>query len=212
MNDRLLALKLFVRLAHTGSFSQAGRDLKLSQPSASRLIAAFEREVGAPLFVRSTRAVALTEAGADYLARIEPALAAIEEAGQAIRGKGALRGTLRIGVSASTAVREVIPRLPGFIAKHPALRIDLVDDNGHPDLARGDLDVAIRFGKPESSSATIIKIGTNPLLVASSPIYLRRFGRPKTPTISTRKRSCGFIRTCTRFVSTAASTPGCTGL
>ena len=125
MNDRLLALKLFVRLARTGSFSQAGKDLKLSQPSASRLIAAFEREVGAKLFVRSTRAVALTHAGADYLARIEPALAEIEEAGQALRGKGALRGSLRIGVSASAAIREVVPRLPAFLAKHPELRIDL---------------------------------------------------------------------------------------
>ena len=89
MNDRLLVLKLFVRLAHTGSFSQAGKDLKLSQPSASRLIAAFEREVGAQLFERSTRAVRLTDAGADYLAKIEPALVEIEEAGQALRGKSA---------------------------------------------------------------------------------------------------------------------------
>jgi DNA-binding transcriptional LysR family regulator len=175
MNDRLLALKLFVRLARTGSFSQAGKDLKLSQPSASRLIAAFEREVGAKLFVRSTRAVALTEAGADYLARIEPALAEIEEAGQA------LRGNLRIGVPASAAIREVIPRLPAFLAKHPDLRIDLAVDDGRQDLIREGIDVAIRFGKLEDSSATTVKIGTNPLLVAASPAYLKRAGRPGTP-------------------------------
>jgi DNA-binding transcriptional LysR family regulator len=181
MNDRLLALKLFVRLAHTGSFSQAGKDLKLSQPSASRLIAAFEREVGAKLFVRSTRAVALTEAGADYLARIEPALAEIEEAGQALRGKGALRGNLRIGVPASAAIREVIPRLPPFLAKHPGLRIDLAVDDGRQDLIREGIDVAIRFGKLEDSSATAVRIGTNPLLVAASPAYLKRAGRPGTP-------------------------------
>jgi DNA-binding transcriptional LysR family regulator len=181
MNDRLLALKLFVRLARTGSFSQAGKDLKLSQPSASRLIAAFEREVGAKLFVRSTRAVALTEAGADYLARIEPALAEIEEAGQALRGKGALRGNLRIGVPASAAIREVIPRLPGFLAKHPELRIDLAVDDGRQDLIREGIDVAIRFGKLEDSSATTVRIGTNPLLVAASPSYLKRAGLPATP-------------------------------
>jgi DNA-binding transcriptional LysR family regulator len=181
MNDRLLALKLFVRLARTGSFSQAGKDLKLSQPSASRLIAAFEREVGAKLFVRSTRAVALTEAGADYLARIEPALAEIEEAGQALRGKGALRGSLRIGVPASAAIREVIPRLPAFLAKHPGLRIDLAVDDGRQNLIREGIDVAIRFGKLEDSSATAVRIGTNPLLVAASPAYLKRAGRPGTP-------------------------------
>jgi DNA-binding transcriptional LysR family regulator len=181
MNDRLLALKLFVRLARTGSFSQAGKDLKLSQPSASRLTAAFEREVGTKLFVRSTRAVTLTEAGADYLARIEPALAEIEEAGQALRGKGALRGNLRIGVPASAAIREVIPRLPAFLAKHPELRIDLAVGDGRQDLIREGIDVAIRFGKLEDSSATAIRIGTNPLLVAASPAYLKRAGMPATP-------------------------------
>jgi DNA-binding transcriptional LysR family regulator len=181
MNDRLLVLKLFVRLAHTGSFSQAGKDLKLSQPSASRLIAAFEREVGAQLFERSTRAVRLTDAGADYLARIEPALAEIEEAGQALRGRSALRGALRIGVSASVAIREVIPRLPAFMARHPALRIDLAVDDGRLDFVRESIDVAIRFDKPEGGSTTSRVIGTNPLLIAASPAYLKRAGRPKTP-------------------------------
>src|SRR6201992_1442458 len=108
MNDRLLALKLFVRLAHSGSFSQAGKDVGLSQPSASRLIAAFEKEIGIRLFERSTRAVSLTGAGADYLARIEPALAMLDEAGQAARGKGGLSGSLRIAV----APRHAHPAIP----------------------------------------------------------------------------------------------------
>jgi DNA-binding transcriptional LysR family regulator len=86
MTDRLLALKLFVRVADTGGFSRAGKDLRLSQPSASRLIASLEREVGAALFTRSTRAVVLTEVGSDYLAKVEPALAILEEATQAIHG------------------------------------------------------------------------------------------------------------------------------
>ena len=61
MNDRLSALKLFARAARVGNFSSAGRELGLSQPSASRLIAALEEEVGATLFSRTTRAVTLTE-------------------------------------------------------------------------------------------------------------------------------------------------------
>ncbi|MBR0765999.1 LysR family transcriptional regulator [Bradyrhizobium japonicum] len=144
MTDRLLALTLFVRVAHTGSFSRAGKDLGLSQPSASRHIASLEREVGAALFARSTRAVVLTEAGADYLAKVEPALAILEEATQAIHGKRVLRGVLRIGLSPSMAIREVIPRLPAFISKHPALRIDLAMDDGRQDLIRSAIDVAIR--------------------------------------------------------------------
>jgi DNA-binding transcriptional LysR family regulator len=153
MNDRLLALKLFVRVARTGSFSRAGKDLKLSQPSASRLIASLEREVGAALFARSTRAVVLTDVGIDYLARVEPALAILEEATQAIHGKGILRGVLRIGLPASMAIREVIPRLPAFMSKHPALRVDLAMDDGGQDVIRDAIDVAIRSGEFENSSA-----------------------------------------------------------
>ena len=70
MSDRLFALRLFTRVARTGSFSQAGREFRLSQPSASRIVAALERDIGTTLFTRTTRAVSLTEAGAEYLARI----------------------------------------------------------------------------------------------------------------------------------------------
>jgi DNA-binding transcriptional LysR family regulator len=99
MNDSIAALQLFVRVARSGSFSSAGRDVGLSQPSASRLVAALEREVGAALFTRTTRAVRLTEAGTRYLARVEPILAALDEADHEARGTGELRGTLRVGLS-----------------------------------------------------------------------------------------------------------------
>ncbi len=71
MSDRLSALRLFVRVARTGNFSRAARELGLSQPSASRIVATLEKEIGASLFMRSTRALALTEAGAEYLARVQ---------------------------------------------------------------------------------------------------------------------------------------------
>jgi DNA-binding transcriptional LysR family regulator len=70
MNDRLSALRLFVRAERIDNFSRAGRELGMSQPSASRPIAALEEEVGATLFSRSTRAVTLTEAGATHLMRV----------------------------------------------------------------------------------------------------------------------------------------------
>src|SRR6201996_1668107 len=74
MNDHLDALRLFVRVARRGSFSAAGRELGVPQSTASRTIAALERDIGASLLTRSTRAVALTDTGADLLARIEPIL------------------------------------------------------------------------------------------------------------------------------------------
>ena len=154
MNDRLFALRLFVRVARVGSFSAAGRELGLSQPSASRILALLEREIGVALLMRTTRAVTLTEAGADYLARIEPILAALEEADHAARGTGELRGTLCIALSSSFGVRELIPRLPSFLELHPTLRIDLRMNDYRQELVQDGVDVAFRFGALTNSSAT----------------------------------------------------------
>src|SRR5258706_12912151 len=110
MSDRLLALRLFARIARTGSFSRAGRELGLSQPSASRVAAELERQVGAGLITRTTRGLTLTEAGADYLARIEPVLVALEEADHAAGGTGEMRGSLRVSFAFGFGVRVVIPR------------------------------------------------------------------------------------------------------
>lgn len=191
MTDRLAALKLFSRVARTGSFSRAGREKGLSQPSVSRIIANLEREVGARLFVRTTRALTLTEAGADYLQRIEPILLELEEADYAARGTGELRGSLRIGLSPSFAIREVIPRLPGFMARHPALKIDLSMHDQRQDLIGEGVDIALRLGVLPDSTATARRIGFNLRVLAASPAYLEKNGTPSTPTDLARHRVIG---------------------
>jgi DNA-binding transcriptional LysR family regulator len=173
MTDRFQALRLFARVAHTGSFSAAGRELGLSQPSASRIIAELEKELGAALVIRTTRAVKLTETGADYLARIEPIVASLDDADQAARGDGELRGLLRIGVSSSFSVREVIPRLPTFLARHPHLRISLAVSDARQDLVTEGVDLAFRLGALSNSTTIARKLGQGPRLVAASPAYLR---------------------------------------
>lgn len=181
MTDRLNALKLFARVAHAGSFSRAGRELGMSQPSVSRVIAALEQEVGAGLLTRTTRALTLTEAGADYLARIEPILAALEEADYAARGTGELRGVLRVALSSSFAVREAIPRLPAFMALHPALRIELLMSDQYQDLVSAGADVALRFGALADSSATARRLCAFERVLVASPAYLARAGAPRMP-------------------------------
>ena len=181
MSDRLFALRLFTRVARTGSFSQAGREFRLSQPSASRIVAALERDIGTTLFTRTTRAVSLTEAGAEYLARIEPLLVALEEADHAARGTGEIRGLLRVGLSSSFAVREVIPRLPPFIASHRALRIDLLMNDQRQDLLGEGVAMALRFGLLPDTSATARRIGTVQRMLVAAPAYLEKAGTPTTP-------------------------------
>lgn len=181
MRDRLLALRLFARVAHTGSFSRAGREFGLSQPSASRLIAGLEQEVGATLLVRTTRAVTLTDTGADYLARIEAILTALEEADHAARGTGELRGNLRVALSSSFAVREAIPALPDFMARHPALRIALVMSDQRQDLVSEGADLAFRFGALPDSNAMARRLGRFERVLVASPNYLLRAGTPQGP-------------------------------
>jgi DNA-binding transcriptional LysR family regulator len=181
MNDRLTALKLFARAGRVGNFSSAGRELGLSQPTASRLIAALEHEVGATLFSRTTRAVSLTEAGATYLMRVETILASLDEADHEARGTGELRGVLRVGTSSSFALREIIPRLGPFLREHPALRVELLSHDRYQDLITEGIDVAFRFGPLPDSTAIARKILDAPRVLAAAPAYLAERGTPKMP-------------------------------
>jgi DNA-binding transcriptional LysR family regulator len=182
MNDRFSSLQLFVRVARTGSFSIAGRELGLSQPTASRIVAALEKKVGVALLTRSTRAVTVTEAGADYLARAEVILAAMDEADHAARGTGELRGILRIATSSAFANRAIFPRLARFTDMHPALRVEFILNDRRQDLIGDAVDAAMRVGLLADSSAVARKIGVVHRVLAASPSYLQRAGLPNAPT------------------------------
>ena len=88
---------------------------------------------------RTTRAVVPTEAGAEFLARIEPILAALDEAENAVRDGDEFRGVLRISTPTSFGVRTLIPRLSGFVARHPALRVELQLEDRRQDLVRDEV-------------------------------------------------------------------------
>lgn len=182
MSDRLTSLRVFERVARRSSFSAAARELGLSQPSVSRIVAELERGLGSNLIVRSTRGLRLSEAGIDYLARIEPILLALDEADHAASGTGELRGRLRVGLSSSFGVREIIPRLPAFLAAHPALRIDLLISDARQDLVAEGVNVALRLGGlPADSNLLARRIAQAPRVLVASPGYLARAGTPKSP-------------------------------
>jgi len=181
VSDRLSALRLFVRVARAGTFSRAAREFGLSQPSASRIVATLEGEIGASLFTRSTRALALTEAGAEYLARVEPVLAALDEADHAARGTGELRGVIRVAAASSFTVHALIPRLPDFLKDHPRLRVELLMNDLRQALISEGVDVAFRFGPLDDSTAIARRLGSIQRVLIASPAYLRRAGRPRVP-------------------------------
>lgn len=181
MIDRFFSLQLFIRVARTGSFSAAGRDMGISQPTASRIVANLEKQVGVALLTRTTRAVTVTEAGAEYLSRAEEILSALDEADHAARGTGELRGILRIASSTSFAVRTLMPRISRFTNLHPALRIEFILNDEKQDLVGDAVDVAVRVGSLADSSAIARRIGTLHRTLAASPAYLEKAGVPTEP-------------------------------
>ena len=181
LSDRFQALRLFVEIARTGSFSKGAKVMRLSQPTASRIIALLEEQLGTILFSRSTRALTLTGPGSAYLARVQSILVSLEEADDAVRGSDDVRGTLRVAVSSIFASRIIVPRLKSFVTRHPNLQVELTIDDRRQDMILEGIDVAIRFGKLPDSSTIARLIGRWPLIVAAAPSYLDARGIPETP-------------------------------
>jgi DNA-binding transcriptional LysR family regulator len=185
------ALRLYARVARLGSFSAAAREHGLAQSQVSRMIADLEAGLGARLLSRTTRAVVPTEAGLEFLARIEPILAALEDAENSVRETGELRGLLRVAMPSTMGIRVVIPRLSAFAEQHPDLRIDLVLDDRWQDMVRDAVDVGIRVGAMPDASGTARRIGTIRRVLVASPDYLARHGTPEDPADLGRHRIVG---------------------
>jgi DNA-binding transcriptional LysR family regulator len=146
MNDRFQELSVFVRAAETGSFSHTARELGLSQPTVSRIVAGLEERLGVKLLLRTTRRMTPTEAGAGLLERARRVLGDLADAEDATRGLDSLRGVLRVMMSGAFGIREGIPHLPGFLARHPLLRVELLVSDRMDDLVAEAADMAVRLG------------------------------------------------------------------
>ena len=177
----IFALKLYTRVARLGSFSAAARECGLSQSQASRIIADLESDLGVRLLSRTTRAVVPTETGSEFLARMEPILLALDDAEHSVRDGGDLRGLLRMSMPASLAIREIIPRLASFAAKHPRVELQMLLEDRRQDLVRDAVDVAIRVGSQPDSSGTAKPLAVIPRVILASPAYLAAAGTPTTP-------------------------------
>jgi DNA-binding transcriptional LysR family regulator len=181
MSDRLQELTAFVRAGETGSFSRVARELGVSQPSISRMVASLEARLGVKLLLRTTRHVTPTDAGRVLLERARQILGELDDAENAARGSDSLRGTLRVALSGAFGIREVIPRLPGFTAQHPKLSVDLLMSDRTEDLIAEGADMALRLGPLADSGFGARLLGKAPRLAVASPAYLARRGTPQTP-------------------------------
>ena len=181
MSDRLRELTAFVRAGETGSFSHVARELGVSQPSISRMVASLEDRLGVKLLLRTTRRVVPTDAGRLFLERARQILGELDDAENAARGADSLRGTLRVALSGAFGTREVIPRLPGFAQQHPKLGIELLISDRNEDLIAQGADMALRLGPLADSGFGARLLGKAPRLAVASPAYLARRATPQTP-------------------------------
>ena len=181
MSDRLQELAVFVRAAESGSFSRAGRELGLSQPSVSRIIGELETRLGVTLLLRTTRRIAVTDAGALFLDRAREILAEIEDAEDAARGLDSLRGMIRLALPVVYGTRAIIPRLPRFLNLHPSLQVEMAIADARQDLVTEGADIAIRLGELDDSVFGARKLATLERMLVASPSYLKSRGTPKTP-------------------------------
>jgi DNA-binding transcriptional LysR family regulator len=180
--DRLAAMEAFVRVVEAGSFSGAGKQLRVGQPAVSKTVAQLEDRLGVRLLLRSTHGLTPTEAGRNFYEHAKRSIEKAEEAELAARGAAAtLSGRLRVNASVTFARLHVMPRLPIFLAEHPALDVDFVLDDRGIDLVEAGIDVALRMGQLADSSLTARKIGRSSRRVLGSPAYFEAMGVPQTP-------------------------------
>lgn len=180
--DRYHAMRVFVRIAETGGFAEAARQLHMSPPAVTRAVAALEDTIGARLLTRTTRAVKLTEAGARYLEDCRSILAAIEEAEAAAAGSYATpTGMLTVTSSMLFGQLYIMPIMTEFLDAYPQVTGRMMFLDRVVSLVDEGVDVAIRIGHLPDSSYSAVRVGAVRRVICGSPEYLETHGVPRHP-------------------------------
>ncbi|HEY2462958.1 MAG TPA: LysR family transcriptional regulator [Steroidobacteraceae bacterium] len=180
--DRIDAMQAFVTVADLHGFAPAARKLKLSPSAITRLVAALEERLGARLLQRTTRQVALTDAGARYLERARRILADVEEAERAAEGERT-RPSGRLVVSAPVGFGRlhVSPVVSAYLKRYREVSAELRLEDRITNLVEDGVDLAVRIGHLADSSLVARHVGEMRRIVVASPVYLKARGEPKTP-------------------------------
>ena len=143
------ALLAFEAAAHRGSFTLAAHDLAISQSAVSHQVLGLEQTLDVSLFLRQPRQLVLTDAGRSLLARVSPALDALEAGMLELASSKGEGGTLELAVVPTFATKWLIPRLPGFLSAHPHVTLNLSTRLLPFDFSLTGLDAAIHYGRPD---------------------------------------------------------------
>ncbi|WP_186137745.1 LysR family transcriptional regulator [Burkholderia gladioli] len=177
-------MRLFVKVVETGSFTRAAQATHVATPQVSRAISSLETQLRVRLLNRTTRRVAVTEAGERYVAHCREILELVDHAEAEAEASGAARcpsGRLRIHASSGFGRHYLLPRLARYRETYPEVTIDLTLAQRMPDLVDEGYDLAVVVASQLDDSALIAeRIGNTYSVLCASPAYLRRSGAPAT--------------------------------
>jgi DNA-binding transcriptional LysR family regulator len=180
--DKLSSLRAFVKVVELGSFSEAGRHLRLSRSAISKYVSDLEQDLGVQLLNRTTRHAGPNENGQAYFERALGILAELDAADHAVAQlQSTPRGLLRVNAPMSFGTLQLGPALADFMALYPELKIQLVLSDEQVDPVQGGYDVTLRIADLESSSLIARKIVAIDRAICASPSYLDQHGVPKYP-------------------------------
>ncbi|MFT4712593.1 MAG: DNA-binding transcriptional LysR family regulator [Candidatus Azotimanducaceae bacterium] len=187
--DSISDLFAFCEIVASGSFVRAAGRLNMTPSGVSKKLSRFEERLNVRLLNRTTRTLALTEAGRDLYTRGQSILSSIEEAeARAKHVSLTPRGRLRVACSDAFAVHVLAPMLRRFQARYPEVSITLIQGDGPIDMIEEEVDVAIRFERPTNAAFVAKRLIQDPWVVCASPAYLEQFGTPELPADLTAHR------------------------
>jgi DNA-binding transcriptional LysR family regulator len=181
--DKLAALTTFLAVAETGGFTSAGRRLDMATSSVTRSIEALEESLGTVLFNRTTRQVALSDAGASYYARAKRIVEDLAEADASVSDRGTEpSGPLRVSIPVAFGRKCIVPYISSFLFTYPRLELDIILSDIILDLLVERIDLAVRLGDPSPSADVVNRtIGHFSRYVVANKQYLDKHGTPDVP-------------------------------
>jgi DNA-binding transcriptional LysR family regulator len=180
--DTLDGLKTVVAVVETGSFTAASERLGLSKALVSKYVGEVEKQLGVRLFNRSTRRLALTEAGQNYYENALPLIDQFNALVDDVTGEQrSPRGLLRISAPQTFGEMKLSPALPRFLDEHKEMQVDLLLGDKAVDMLEEGIDVRILIGGVDDSSMVARSINTLPLILCASPTYLESTKAPDSP-------------------------------
>jgi DNA-binding transcriptional LysR family regulator len=180
--DRWQAMKVFVKVAETGSFAEASRQLHMSPPAVTRMISTLEDQIGVRLLMRTTRSVKMTEAGDRYFQDCRRILADVAHAEASAAGSHINpTGTLIVTASAMFGPMHVMPILLEYLERYPTVTARSLFVDRVVNIVEDGIDVAIRIGRLPMSGLSAVRVGCVRRVICGAPSYFEKHGVPQVP-------------------------------